>query len=117
MAETYFVNHNDIGLCKIATELAVDRYSLSLSDKQEDIYSEYDKEGAMLKAMEKLRQQAEHLALDLRLIYVEDKLKSLKERLKTTPLDTDEGRELVSDYSKMQQYRNGIAKKIGQNVV
>ena len=117
VAETYFVNHNDIGLCKIATELAVDRYSLSLSDKQEDIYSEYDKEGAMLKAMEKLRQQAEHLALDLRLIYVEDKLKSLKERLKTTPLDTDEGRELVSDYSKMQQYRNGIAKKIGQNVV
>lgn len=117
VAETYFVNHNDIELSRIATELAVDRYSLSLNDKEEDAYSKFDKEGAMQKAMEKLRQQAEHLALDLRLIYVEDKLKSLKERLKTAPLDSDEGRELVSDYSKMQQYRNGIAKKIGQNVV
>ncbi len=117
VAETYFVNHNDIELSRIATELAVDRYSLTLNDKEEDAYSKFDKEGAMQKAMEKLRQQTEHLALDLRLIYVEDKLKSLKERLKTTPLDSDEGRELVSDYSKMQQYRNGIARKIGQNVI
>ncbi len=117
VAETYFVNHNDIELSRIATELAVDRYSLTLNDKEEDAYSKFDKEGAMQKAMEKLRQQTEHLALDLRLIYVEDKLKSLKELLKTTPLDSDEGRELVSDYSKMQQYRNGIARKIGQNVI
>lgn len=117
VAETYFVNHNDIELSRIATELAVDKYALTLSDKEEDNYDEYDKEGAMRKAMEKLRQQTEHLTLDLRLIYVEDKLRTLKERLKTTPLDSDEGRELVNDYSQMQQYRNGIAKKIGQNVV
>ena len=117
VAETYFVNHNDIELSRIATELAVDKYALTLSDKEEDNYNEFDKEGSMRKAMEKLRQQTEHLTLDLRLIYVEDKLRTLKERLKTTPLDSDEGRELVNDYSQMQQYRNGIAKKIGQNVV
>ena len=117
VAETYFVNHNDIELSQTATELSVDKYALTQSHPEEDIYSKYDKEGSMRKAMDKLRQQAEHLTLDLRLVHVEEKLKSLKERLKTTPLDSEEGRELVKDYSQTQQYRNQIAKKVGQNVI
>ena len=117
VAETYFVNHNDIELSQTATELSVDKYALTQSHPEEDIYSKYDKEGSMRKAMDKLRQQAEHLTLDLRLVHVEEKLKNLKERLKTTPLDSEEGRELVKDYSQTQQYRNQIAKKVGQNVI
>ncbi len=117
VADTYFVNHNDIELSRIATELSVDRYALNQSNRNEDIYSKFDKEGSLRKAMEKLRQQAEHLTLDLRLIYVDDKLKILKEKLKTIQFDTEDAHEIVSEYSKMQQYRNGIAKKIGLNVI
>ncbi len=117
VAETYFINHNDIELSKIATELALDRYALSQSKHADDDVSKFDKEGIRQKAMEKLRQQTDHLVMDLRLIYVESKLKTLQEKLKTTPFDSDGFKEIAQEYTQMQKFRNLIAKKLGQNVM
>lgn len=117
VSETYFINHNDIELSKIATELSVDRYALSQDKQTDDEISKFDKEGIRQKEMEKLRQQTEHLVMDLRLIYVESKLDVLQEKLKTTPFDADGFKEMAQEYTQLQKFRNLIAKKLGQNVL
>jgi DNA primase len=116
IATKYFINHHDIEISQIATQLSVDKYTLILSDNKEEPASKYDKENILQKNKNKLFEQANHLTMDLRLQLSENNLNDLKEKLKAATFGSDEMKELAKQYSEEQKRRNYIAKLIGQNL-
>lgn len=112
IAEKYFINHHDIEISKLATELSFDRYSLIQSQREEETLNDYQITMKKEQEISKLGQQAEHLTLDFRLNYVDTKLKDLKERLLADASNT----QLLAEYTEMQSLRNHLARQIGQNV-
>ena len=112
IAEKYFINHHDIEISKLATELSFDRYSLIQSQREEEPLNDYQITMKKEQEISKLGQQAEHLTLDFRLNYVDTKLKDLKERLLADASNT----QLLAEYTEMQSLRNHLARQIGQNV-
>ncbi len=112
IAEKYFINHHDIEISKLATELSFDRYSLIKSQHEEEPLNDYQITMKKEQEISKLGQQAEHLTLDFRLNYVDTKLKDLKERLLADASNT----QLLAEYTEMQSLRNHLARQIGQNV-
>lgn len=103
VAENYFIHHPDINISEIATELSVEKFKLSesLQPKQD--------EAALL-------ENIKHLILDFRRNYVEHRYNELKEQIKQT--QTNEGKiKALAELQKMQQLRNIIAKKLGNNII
>lgn len=103
VAENYFIHHPDINISEIATELSVEKFKLSesLQPKQD--------EAALL-------ENVKHLILDFRRNYVEHRYNELKEQIKQT--QTNEGKiKALAELQKMQQLRNIIAKKLGNNII
>lgn len=103
VAENYFIQHPDINISEIATELSVEKFKLSesLQPKQD--------EAALL-------ENIKHLILDFRRNYVEHRYNELKEQIKQT--QTNEGKiKALAELQKMQQLRNIIAKKLGNNII
>lgn len=103
VAENYFIQHPDINISEIATELSVEKFKLSesLQPKQD--------EAALL-------ENIKHLILDFRRNYVERRYNELKEQIKQT--HTNEGKiKALAELQKMQQLRNIIAKKLGNNII
>lgn len=103
VAENYFIQHPDINISEIATELSVEKFKLSesLQPKQD--------EAALL-------ENVKHLILDFRRNYVERRYNELKEQIKQT--HTNEGKiKALAELQKMQQLRNIIAKKLGNNII
>lgn len=103
VAENYFIQHPDINISEIATELSVEKFKLSesLQPKQD--------EAALL-------ENVKHLILDFRRNYVERRYNELKEQIKQT--QTNEGKiKALAELQKMQQLRNIIAKKLGNNII
>lgn len=103
VAENYFIQHPDINISEIATELSVEKFKLSesLQPKQD--------EAALL-------ENVKHLILDFRRNYVEHRYNELKEQIKQT--QTNEGKiKALAELQKMQQLRNIIAKKLGNNII
>lgn len=103
VAENYFIQHPDINISEIATELSVEKFKLSesLQPKQD--------EAALL-------ENIKHLILDFRRNYVERRYNELKEQIKQT--QTNEGKiKALAELQKMQQLRNIIAKKLGNNII
>lgn len=103
VAENYFIHHPDINISEIATELSVEKFKLSesLQPKQD--------EAALL-------ENIKHLILDFRRNYVERRYNELKEQIKQT--QTNEGKiKALAELQKMQQLRNIIAKKLGNNII
>lgn len=103
VAENYFIHHPDINISEIATELSVEKFKLSesLQPKQD--------EAALL-------ENVKHLILDFRRNYVERRYNELKEQIKQT--QTNEGKiKALAELQKMQQLRNIIAKKLGNNII
>lgn len=103
VAENYFIHHPDINISEIATELSVEKFKLSesLQPKQD--------EAALL-------ENVKHLILDFRRNYVERRYNELKEQIKQT--HTNEGKiKALAELQKMQQLRNIIAKKLGNNII
>lgn len=103
VAENYFIQHPNINISEIATELSVEKFKLSesLQPKQD--------EAALL-------ENVKHLILDFRRNYVERRYNELKEQIKQT--HTNEGKiKALAELQKMQQLRNIIAKKLGNNII
>ena len=102
-AESFFLNHEDVEISKVANMLSVDRVQLSKS-----LQISKDDDG--------LREQVIHLILDFRMDYVEEQLKELKAKFRNTA-DITEQMNIMQEIKDMQEIRNALAKRLGKNIV
>lgn len=102
-AESFFLNHEDVEISKVANMLSVDRVQLSKS-----LQISKDDDG--------LREQVIHLILDFRMDYVEEQLKELEVKMRKTT-DISEQMEIMQEVKDMREIRNALAKRLGKNIV
>ncbi len=117
IAEPYFVNHSDIEISRIASELSIDKYALTKAKAHTEVLDEQHRKLEEEKKTEQLRQQAEHLTLDLRMDIVDNKLKTLKEALVNNVSDKEKMQSIMKEFSEMQKMRNRLARQLGKNIV
>lgn len=115
-AEPYFINHEDINMSKLATDMSMDRYHLSQRKADGP-----DNEEAQLQAernqTESLRNQTIHLLLDFRMDYVEAQLKDIQNKMRTVANDMEQLKALMEQFRDMQMLRNQLARQLGSNIV
>lgn len=116
ISEQYFVNHQDIEISKLASSLAVDKYALTQSKKNEQELSAHELSAARAKETEKIRSQAEHLTLDLRMDIVQHRLDELKQSVYNAFSDPEKMKSLMAEYQEMQQFRNELASRLGLKI-
>lgn len=102
-AEEYFTHHPDILISTLAVKLSVDRFQLSESMQMKE--REID-----------LRDRVMHLILDYRMDYVEQHLKDLQASL-STESDLNKVMEIMGEIKKLQEMRNVLARKLGNDIV
>lgn len=102
-AESFFLNHEDVEISKVANMLSEDRVQLSKS-----LQISKDDDG--------LREQVIHLILDFRMDYVEEQLKELEVKMRKTT-DISEQLEIMREVKDMREIRNALAKRLGKNIV
>ena len=102
-AEEYFTHHPDILISTLAVQLSVDRFQLSESMQMKE--REID-----------LRDRIMHLILDYRMDYVEQHLKELQASL-SAESDLNKVMEIMGEIKKMQDMRNVLARKLGNDIV
>lgn len=103
VAEDYFNRHPDIKVAEIATELSTEKFKLSesLQLKEDETY---------------LKETITHLLLDFKKNYIENRLRQLKEQLKTET--TPEGMQnCLKELQKAMELRNIIAHKLGNDII
>ena len=103
-AENYFTHHPDVSINQLATEMAIDRFQLSKS-----LQVKHDEET--------LRNQVEHLVLDFRKEYVQQRLSILKQQIALSANDMERMRQLMEEYKEIQSMRNTIARELGNEVM
>ena len=103
-AENYFTHHPDVSINQLATEMAIDRFQLSKS-----LQVKHDEET--------LRNQVEHLVLDFRKEYVQQRLSILKQQIALSANDMERMRQLMEEYKDIQSMRNTIARELGNEVM
>ena len=115
-AEPFFVNHQNIEISKLASELAFDRYEITNTPPSSDTTDERKKAMEEEKETEKLKQQAQHLIDDLRLNIVQDRLDELKKKLIAVSSDLEQMQAVKEEYLAMQETRNALAKRLGVKI-
>ncbi len=103
-AESYFMNHPDIEVSKVAMQLAVDRHQLG------GRFAVEPREGA-------LRQRVVHLVMDLRMDLVSQRLKQIQLAMRQASNDMDHVMKLMQEYKDTQELRDALAKKLGSDVM
>ncbi|MBQ7471987.1 MAG: DNA primase [Prevotella sp.] len=103
-AETYFVNHEDIDISRLAIDMSIDKFHLSESQQVKD-------------DAESLRQRVQHLLLDFRLEYLVQRLKELKQEIDASVSNPEKTKELMEEYMTKTQLRNALARKMGKNIL
>ena len=102
-AEEYFTHHPDIHVSTLAVRLSVEQFQLSESLQVRE--REIERKDRIM-----------HLILDFRMDYVEHHLKELQVRL-SQEKDIEKMMEIMGEIKKMQNMRNILAKKLGNDIV
>ena len=103
-AETYFTRHPDIEISSLAVSLSVEEFKLS--------------ERLRVRTGEQiLRDRVVHLILDFRMSWVEQQLKLLRVQLSKISGDVERMTQTVGEIKRMQEIRNLLAKKLGNDIV
>ncbi len=103
-SETYFMNHHDVDISSLASQLAINRYQLSRSLEPE------------IKP-ENLQQKITHLVLDFRMDIVKRRLKDIQAQLRQAGGDMETVKTLMQDYKETQQLRDVLARQIGSDII
>lgn len=114
-AEPYFLHHDDIDICRVATTLSADTYHITQPKDDEPINDEAKKQKEA-NITDSLREQTEHLLLDFRMDYVEKHLKEIQAQMTKVAGDMEKLKKLMAEFKDMQQIRNALAKKLGNNI-
>ena len=103
-AETYFCNHADMQVSKLAAHLAIDRHQLGGRFVLEP------REGS-------LRQRVLHLVMDFRLDIVENRLKEIQRQLQQVGSDVEKMMQLLKEHKETKEIRDELAKRLGSDLV
>lgn len=114
-AEPYFLHHDDIDICRVASVLSADAYHVT-QPKDEGPINEEARKQKEANQTDSLRGQTEHLLLDFRMGYVEKHLKELQAQMMKVAGDMNKMKKLMEEFKDMQQIRNLLAKKLGNNI-
>ncbi len=117
VAEKYFINHDDLSIARVAMDLAVDKYANILQKYGGNDETKAEAAYESKTPAEVLRDKTEHLLLDFRKEYIEEKIKNVKNKLADTTLTEDEKREVMKEYSGLLRLRNQLARLLGLNVL
>ncbi|WP_455537145.1 DNA primase [Prevotella koreensis] len=102
-SEQYFTRHTDVELSNIATQMLMDvPLTKSLQIKK-------DKDA--------LCNDVNHLLLDFRKNFMEEKLRQLKTEISKAMGNNDKLRQLMAEYADIQKRRNNMATLLGNNIV
>ena len=101
-SESYFLNHPDVEISKIAGELSSDSVQLSKSLRKQP-------------SEDSLREQVFHLVLDFRMNYVGEQLRMLETQMKKS--SPEEQMRLMPELMNLREIRNILAKRLGKNFV
>ncbi|SFG39675.1 DNA primase [Prevotella sp. KH2C16] len=115
-AEPYFLNHPDLDISRLAADMSVRRYQLLESLKNKSAVPEA-KEISEKNRIANLRNQTLHLIADFRMDYVEKHLLELKRQISESQGDGGKMLRLMKEYTDMQQIRNALAKKLGNEII
>jgi len=102
-AEQHFIRHSDQQIAQIAVRLTQERYQLSKS--MEESPTELT-----------IRQQAQHLVLELRSRIVNARMKELEEQIRQSAA-SDQLPQLLEEYRDTQILRNALAKQLGSDII
>ena len=102
--ESYFINHEDIVISRLAADMSQDKFHLSESQQVRN-------------DQESLRNRTLHLLLDFRMEYLEERLKTLKREIAQTSSDPERMKTLMNEYMEKMRLRNELAKKLGSNIL
>lgn len=103
-AETYFTNHPDIEVSRLATSLAVDRHQLG-------------GRFVMTPGEGSLRHRVVHLMMDYRMELASQRLKDIQAALRQAAGDMEQVMKLLQEYKDTQVLRDMLAKQLGSDVV
>ena len=103
-AESYFLQHKDIEISRLAQQLSTDK--VQLSERLQMNYSD-----------EELYEKTQHVLLDFRMKYVTDHLHNLEIQIKQNANNPAKTQELMQEYMEMKQIQKELAKAIGIKVV
>ena len=102
-SEQYFTRHTDVELSNIATQMLMDvplTKSLQINKDKDSLCNEVN-----------------HLLLDFRKNFMEEKLRQLKTEISKAMGDNDKLRQLMAEYADIQKRRNNMATLLGNNIV
>ncbi|MGN1263625.1 MAG: DNA primase [Prevotella sp.] len=103
-AETYFMQHPDEDISRLANRLAMNKYQLSKSLE-------------MQHKPESLRQRVIHLVLDLRMDIIVQHMKDIQTQMRQAGSNMERIKELMTEYKETQQIRDMLARKVGNDVL
>ncbi|MBQ8701148.1 MAG: DNA primase [Prevotella sp.] len=103
-AESYFLQHKNIEISRLAQQLSTDK--VQLSERLQMNYSD-----------EELYEKTQHVLLDFRMKYVTDHLRNLEIQIKQNANNPAKTQELMQEYMEMKQIQKELAKAIGIKVV
>ena len=102
-SEQYFTHHTDVELSNIATQMLMDvplTKSLQINKDKDALCNDVN-----------------HLLLDFRKNFMEEKLRQLKTEISKAMGDNDKLRQLMAEYADIQKRRNNMATLLGNNIV
>ena len=103
-AETYFMNHPDIAVSQLATQLAIDRHQLG------GRFVIQPREGS-------LRQRVVHLVMDLRMDLMSQRLKEIQLAIRQAAGDMEHVMQLMNEYKETRELRDMLAKRLGCDIM
>ena len=103
-AETFFMNHPDIAVSQLATQLAIDRHQLG------GRFVIQPREGS-------LRQRVVHLVMDLRMDLMSQRLKEIQLAMRQAAGDMEHVMQLMNEYKETQELRDMLARRLGSDVM
>lgn len=114
-AQTYFCNHPDPEVSRLATRMAFDRHPLGGRFKYEK--DEEDPETVHNKMLERLRPRILHLVMDFRLDIVEARLKDIQQQLRQVGSNMELMMKLLKEHKDTKELRDALAKRLGSDLI
>lgn len=114
-SEGHFLNHEDITISQIATQLTAEKYHL-MPQKDTGLNNAEAIAQKEANTTDNLRNQAIHLLLDYRMKYVNNRLDELKAEMARTTNDMEKWNKIMADYNEMNKIRIALAKQLGKNI-
>lgn len=105
-SESYFLQHPDLKISGLAAKLCVDKVQISKSLKPEP-------------TEEQIRNNVLRLVLNFRCEFMENRLKNLKNQINQLSISDPDDKllEVMKEYKEVQDIRNVLAKKLGNEII